>query len=96
MHQKSCGPDLKRKLGDNPQLYRNSTSKHNLAAIQPKELPSNSFTRRTSDSTIGTSYVNVSSPCTIETTSTANTSINGDNKTELEAKEIATVKTEHV
>ncbi len=49
MHQKVCGPDLKRKLNDNPQLYRRSI---------PKTISLN----RQKDDAIITTTQNVSSP----------------------------------
>jgi hypothetical protein len=50
LHQKVCGPDLKRKLNDNPQLYRRSI---------PKTI---SLNRQKDDAIITTTTQNVSSP----------------------------------
>ncbi len=50
LHQKLCGPDLKRKLNDNPQLYRRSI---------PKTI---SLNQQKDNSIITTTTQNVSSP----------------------------------
>ncbi|CAF0948786.1 unnamed protein product [Rotaria sordida] len=96
LHQKLCGPDLKRKFHDNPQLYRNSFSKHdlNISLNHQTETSINNITRIINDTTEDTPYLSVSSPTITEAITIGNSTIN--NKSDIEKEEITTVKTEHI
>ena len=79
-HQKICGPDLQRKLNDNPQLNR-----YSLAKFNP---PNESSPVHHSDTASTTPCLSVSSP--IATSGTQATANNEDND------EMSTVKTENI
>ncbi|CAF3628568.1 unnamed protein product [Rotaria sp. Silwood1] len=102
LHQKLCGPDLKRKINDNPQLHRSSFSKLDFnISLNPQTATSlNHITRINSDTTEDTPYLSVSSPTIIEATTIGNpignNNNNNNNKSDLEKEEITTVKIEHV
>ncbi len=83
-----CGPDLKRKLSDNPQLYRYSLSKlhRNISPNQQQETSPIHITRRNSDTL----------SVIVEDTIISKTTTNNDDQFEIEKEEITTVKTENV
>ncbi|CAF4038175.1 unnamed protein product [Rotaria sp. Silwood2] len=98
LHQKLCGPDLKRKLNDNPQLHRSSFSKLdlNISPNRQTETSLNNITRITNDTIGDTPYLVVSSPIIIEATAIGNPTGYNTLKSDIEKEEITTVKTEHV
>jgi hypothetical protein len=97
LHQKLCGPDFKRKLADNPQFYRYYLSKlkRTISPNQQNEISPIDITRRDSDATSTTPYLNVSSPSIVEETIRATMTTNDDENLDRE-KEITALKSEDV
>ena len=98
MHQKVCGPDLKRKYLENPQLCRRSFAKSLIhsSPAERKDESSSSIPQRTSHVTANTPYLNVSSPQMVISNSIASTVLNDDDRSATDTDEITTVKTEHL
>ncbi|CAF3425899.1 unnamed protein product [Rotaria socialis] len=94
-HQKLCGPDLKRKLNDNPQLYRSSFTKIdlNISLNNQIETSINNTSTRTSETAADTPYLSVSTPIMADTPTSEHVVLHNDDKYETEER--TTVKTEH-
>ncbi|UJR09461.1 hypothetical protein I4U23_013699 [Adineta vaga] len=101
LHQRLCGTDLKRKLSDNPLLYRHSLSKYNInrSPNAQKETLSARITRKNSDTTTTAtttpSYFNVSSPNIAEAIINRITNTN-DDKSDTEKEESSSLKDENI
>ena len=97
LHQKICGPDLKRKLNDNPHMHRYALSKFARTTSTnnpPIESSPNHLTRLNSDTNPSTPSINVSSPIATAETSLATTM--EDEQTDVDNDEMTRVKNENV
>ena len=92
-----CGPELKEKFVDNPQLYRNSLSKLDINISLPHQTETlSNVSQRNSDTTSNTSHLTVSTPTTVETAIVENMTANDDNKLDTEKEENTAMKTEDI